>query len=276
MNKSNTSQHKTALVTGASTGIGREVARQLAAHGHNLVLVARSLGRLRDLATELEHKHRITAIPIQTDLSRPDAVTQLYAEVRNRQIDVDLLINNAGFNVYGPFTQTSHADELDLLQVNMVALVTLTKLLVPDMVKRGYGRVLNLGSTGSFAPAPFDSLYAASKAFVLSFSEAIGEELKGTGVSVTTLCPGPTKTEFAERAGMTDVKVFGGRLASAQEVALIGYKAMMAGKSTVIVGLVNRLQVWSMQFSPRSIVTKVARGLMSRQGEQLRGTEQRI
>ncbi len=123
--------------------------------------------------------------------------------------------------------------------------------------------------------APFDSLYAASKAFVLSFSKAIGEELKGTGVTVTTLCPGPTKTEFAERAGMTDVKIFSGRLTSAQEVASVGYKAMMAGQPTIIVGLANRLQVWSMRFSPRSMVTKVAKGLMSRRTQQLRSAAQR-
>jgi uncharacterized protein len=146
----------------------------------------------------------------------------LHAEVRRRQIHIDIPVNNAGFNVYGPFTETNHSDELDLLQVNLIAVVTLTKLFVPDMVRQGYGRVLNLGSTGSFAPAPFDSLYAGSKAFVLSFSEAIGEELKGSGVTGTTLCPGPTKTEFAERASMTDVKMFSGRLTSAQEVASVG------------------------------------------------------
>ncbi|HEY4046149.1 MAG TPA: SDR family oxidoreductase [Acidobacteriaceae bacterium] len=269
------SQRKTALVTGASSGIGREFAREFASHGYNLVLAARTVDRLRELATELEQRHGITAIPIRTDLSEPNAPQELYSEVRKRRIDVDILVNNAGFNVYGPFTQTNHTDELRLLQVNLVALVTLTKLLIPDMIERGFGRILNLGSTGSFAPAPFDSLYAASKAFVLSFSEAIGEELKGTGVTVTTLCPGPTQTEFAERAGMGDVKIFSGRLMSAQKVASIGYKAMIAGGTTVIVGLANRLQVWSMRFAPRSMVTKVAKGLMSRRRASLRADAQR-
>jgi uncharacterized protein len=147
--------------------------------GHNLVLAARTIDRLLELAGQLEQQYGVTAMPIRTDLSAPNAVQELHAEVRRRQIHVDILVNNAGFNVYDPFTQTNHSDELDLMQVNLIAVVTLTKLFVPDMVRQGYGRVLNLGSTGSFAPAPFDSLYAASKAFVLSFSEAIGEELKG-------------------------------------------------------------------------------------------------
>jgi short-subunit dehydrogenase len=275
MKNSRISKLKTALVTGASSGIGHEFARELASHGHNLVLVARRIDRLRKLAGGLEQQYGVTAIPIRADLSTPNAAQGLYDEVRRRQIDIDILVNNAGFNVYGPFTETSHADELGLLQVNLVALVSLTKLVLPEMVRRGYGRVLNLGSTGSFAPAPFDSLYAASKAFVLSFSEAVGEELKGTGVTVTTLCPGPTKTEFAERAGMTDVKIFNGQLTSPQEVASVGYKAMIAGHATVIVGLANRLQVWSMRFSPRSVVTQVAKSLMSRQPQQLRDTAQR-
>ena len=275
MKNSRISQLKAALVTGASSGIGREFGRELATHGHNLVLAARTIDRLRELAGGLEQQYGVTAIPIRADLAAPNSAQELYAEVQRRQIDVNILVNNAGFNVYGPFTETNHADELGLLQVNLVALVSLTKLFVPDMVRRGYGRVLNLGSTGSFAPAPFDSLYAASKAFVLSFSEAIGEELRGTGVTVTTLCPGPTKTEFAERAGMTDVKIFSGQLTRPQEVASVGYKAMMAGQATVIVGLANRLTVWSMRFSPRSVVTKVAKGLMSRKAQQLRGTAQR-
>jgi len=270
-----TSNRKTALVTGASSGIGRELARELAARGHNLVLAARSVDRLLSLAAELEQQHGVCAIPIRADLSAPNAAQELYAELRRRQIEIDILVNNAGFNVYGSFIETDHANELALLQVNLVALVSLTKLMVPDMVKRGYGRILNLGSTASFAPAPFDSLYAASKAFVLSFSEALGEELRGLGVTVTTLCPGPTQTEFAERSGMTDTKIFKGRLANAQEVAAIGYKAMMAGQAIVIVGLANRLLVLSMRLSPRSMVTKIAKGLMSKQAQHLKSTPQR-
>src|SRR5215469_5044202 len=158
MKNSRISQLKTALVTGASSGIGREFARELASHGRNIVLAARRIDRLRELAGGLEQKYGVTASPIRADLSAPYAAQELYDEVRRRQIDIDILVKNAGFNVYGPFTETNHGDELGLLQVNLVALVSLTKLFVPDMVRRGYGRVLNLGSTGSFAPAPFDSL----------------------------------------------------------------------------------------------------------------------
>jgi uncharacterized protein len=163
-----------------------------------------------------------------------------------------------------------------LIQVNLTALVALTKLFVRDMIQRGSGRILNLGSTGSFAPAPLDSLYAASKAFVLSFSEAIAEELKGTGVTVTVLCPGPTQTEFAIRANMSDTKIFSGRLMSAQQVASIGYRALMCGDTTVVTGLANKIQVWSMRFAPRSFVRRIAKGLMSRQPAALEAHAPRI
>jgi short-subunit dehydrogenase len=222
-----TERRSVGLVTGASSGIGSEFARVLAEHGHGLVLVARRTDRLQELAGELEERYGITATVISADLSQPDSVEEIYSEVRRRGIDVDLLINNAGFNVYGPFAQTSLGDEARMIQVNVIAVAALTKLFVRDMIQRKSGRILNLGSTGSFAPAPLDSLYAASKAFVLSFSEALSEELKGTGVSVTVLCPGPTETEFATKAGMLDTKIFAGRLMSAREVALAGYRAMM-------------------------------------------------
>lgn len=251
-------------MTGASSGIGSEVARTLAARGHDLVLVARRTGRLETLARDLAERHGVSATVISADLADPAAPGRIYAETRERGIDIGILINNAGFNVYGPFLETDAAEEMRLLQVNVAAVAALSKLFARDMAQRGSGRILNLGSTGSFAPAPLDSLYAASKAFVLSFSEALAEELRGTGVTVTVLCPGPTRTEFADAAGMSDTKIFSGRLMSAQQVAAIGYGAMMRGRTTVVAGLANQLQVWSMRFAPRALVARVAKGLMSR------------
>lgn len=265
MVSNNERRRNTALVTGASSGIGREFARLLAEHGHDVVLVARRTTRLEELANELQQRYAVQATVVAMDLSETNAAQEIYSEVRRRGIEIDVLVNNAGFNVYGPFVQTDLENEMRMIEVNIKALVALTKLAVRGMVERGFGRILNLGSTGSFAPAPLDSLYAASKAFVLSFSEAIAEELKGTGVTVTVLCPGPTQTEFAARAGMSDTKIFSGRLMSVQQVASIGYRALMRGQTTVVTGLANKIQIWSMRFAPRSFVRRIAKGLMSRQ-----------
>lgn len=152
-----------------------------------------------------------------------------------------------------------------MIQVNLVTLTVLTKLFARDMAGWGHGRILNVASTASFSPAPFVSVYGATKAFVLSFSEAIAEELRGTGVTVTALCPGPTESEFAERAAMLDTKIFRGRLMSARQVATIGYKALMRGRTTVVTGLANQVLVWSMRLSPRAMVARIAKGLMSKQ-----------
>jgi short-subunit dehydrogenase len=272
----NEAHRSTALVTGASSGIGAEFARVLAEHGHNLVLVARRTRELEELARSLEERYRVTATVISADLSAADSPQTVYSEVRKRGIDIDVLVNNAGFNVYGPFIETDRGNEMRMIQVNLVAVVALTKLFARDMVQRGSGRILNLGSTGSFAPAPLDSLYAASKAFVLSFSEAISEELKSTGVTVTVLCPGPTNTEFAARAGMSDTKIFSGRLMTAQQVASIGYRALIRGQTTVVAGLANQLQVWSMRFAPRALVARIGKSLMSRQNVVLRPKAHRV
>jgi short-subunit dehydrogenase len=265
----NEERRHTALVTGASSGIGAEMARVLAEHGHNLVLVARRAERLEALRAELELRYGISAVVISADLSGSNAGQELYNDVSRSNIEINILVNNAGFNVYGPFTETDLESERRMIQVNVVAVVELTKRFARDMVQRGFGRILNLGSTGSFAPAPLDSLYAASKAFVLSFSEALAEELKGTGVAVTVLCPGPTETEFAASAGMLETKIFSGRLMPAQKVAAIGYRAMMRGQTTVIAGLANQFQILSMRFAPRALVAKVAKGLMRKQGTSL-------
>jgi uncharacterized protein len=268
----NGTRRRTALVTGASSGIGSEFARLLAERDHDLVLVARRTAKLEELAKELEQRHDARITVLTTDLSETNAAQEVYSQVLRRGIEVDVLVNNAGFNVYGPFSGTDPEKEMRMLQVNIMALVALTKLFVRGMIDRGYGKILNLGSTGSFAPAPLDGLYAASKAFVLSFSEAIAEELKGTGVTVTALCPGPTQTEFAAKAAMTDTKIFSGRLMSAQQVVSIGYQGLMRDEAVVVPGWANNFQVWSMRFAPRSLVRQVAKGLMSRKPVTLHPT----
>jgi uncharacterized protein len=258
------SRRQVALVTGASSCIGLAFAQVFAEHGYDLVLVARKSASLDQLATELKEKYGAHAFVIPTDLSDPASAENLHAEVLRRGIQIDALVNNAGFNHYGPFSEVELATDRDMIQVNLTSLVVLTKLFLRDMVGRKAGRILNVGSTASFGPAPNVSLYAATKAFVLSFSEGLSEEVRGTGVTVGVLCPGSTRTEFAARAGVLDSKVFSGELMSARTVAETGFHAMMQGRMTTITGFANKFQIWSMRFAPRAMVVKIAKGLLSR------------
>lgn len=255
---------KTALITGATSGIGYELTKLFAQNGFDLAIVARNMARLDKVSGEVQRGPNVTVQVIPKDLSQPTAAEEIYRELQSKGIEVDVLVNNAGFNVYGPFRKTSAQKELQMMQVHMLTLTHLTKLFLPGMLKRKFGKVLNLASTASFTPGAGDAVYCATKAYVLSFSEAIAEELKGTGVTVTALCPGPTKTKFAERAEMADTKIFQGSLSSAAEVAQAGYRAMMQGRTTVVVGLNNELMIFSLRFSPRSLVTKIGKSLLSR------------
>jgi short-subunit dehydrogenase len=257
---------ETALITGASSGIGYELTKRFASDGFDLVLVARDSERLEDVASEMRERHDATVTVLPTDLALPGAADKIAATLEAGGIEVDVLVNNAGFNVYGPFWQTDGERELAMLQVNIVALTRLTKLLLPAMVRRGSGRILNIGSTGSFAPGPFDAVYCASKAYVLSFSEAIAEELEGTGVTVTALCPGATRTRFAERAGMTDTPMFRGRVAEASDVAAAGYRALRDGRRVVVPGLANALLAFSVRLSPRRLVASIGRRMLVAEG----------
>ncbi len=252
---------RTALVTGATSGIGYELAKLFAQDGSDLVLVARNDRRLHEVADELR-RTGVGITVISQDLSQPGAADDIYRQLADAGVDVDFLVNNAGFSVYGPFWTTDPQSEWQMIQTNIVALTQLTYLLLPHMVARRSGRILNLGSTASFAPGPFSAVYGASKAYVLSFSEALAEELRGTGVTVTTLCPGPTKTEFAERAHLTGTNLFRGRLSSAADVARAGYRALMRGQTTVVVGLANQLLLLTIRLSPRTLVLKVSRRML--------------
>jgi hypothetical protein len=250
---------KTALVTGASAGLGVEFAKLCAGAGYDVVLVARSAARLSALADELAKAHGVGARPLVCDLADPAAPQGIFAQLDGTPVDV--LINNAGFGALGPYTQNDWARERGLMQVNMVALAHLTKLFLPEMVRRREGRVLNVASTAAFVPGPFMALYYASKAFVLSFSEALSEEVKGTGVTVTVLCPGPTRTEFAQAAGVADSELFHGPVMGAAEVARIGYDAMIAGQSSVIAGARNRWMIRGTRLVSRSFVAAQVRKL---------------
>jgi short-subunit dehydrogenase len=249
----------TALVTGASAGLGAEFAKLCAADGYDVVLVARSADRLAELAAGLAKTYGIQARPLVADLANPEAPSEIFGQLSGSPVDI--LINNAGFGVRGPFAETDWARESSLMQVNMVALAHLTKLFLPEMVRRRSGRILNLASTAAFVPGPFMALYYASKAFVLSFSEALASEVQGTGVTVTVLSPGPTRTEFAQAAGITDSDLFHGPTMGAAEVARIGYDAVMAGKSSVIAGARNRWMIRGTRLVPRSFVAAQTRKL---------------
>jgi short-subunit dehydrogenase len=250
---------QTALITGASSGIGYDLAHLFAADGHDLILVARSEGKLRDLAGQLEQKHNIAARVIPADLERPEAPRRLFASVDG---PVDFLVNNAGFGLTGKFAGTDLERELAMIQVNVTALTHLTKLFLGPMIERGRGRILNVASTAAFQPGPLMAVYYATKAYVLSFSEAVAEELGGTGVTVTALCPGPTATGFATAAKMTNSRLFSVmKPMTSAKVARIGYNAMNRGKRVVITGTVNKVLAQSVRVTPRKMVTKVTRAL---------------
>ena len=251
----------TALITGASSGIGLDLAHLFAADGHDVVLVARSEQKLRELAKELEAKHGITATVITADLAKPDVPQQIFVIAP----PVDILVNNAGFGTSGKFTETDLRAELDIIQVNVTALTHLTKLFLPPMLQRGRGRILNVASTAAFQPGPLMAVYYATKAYVLSFSEALGEELRGTGVSVTALCPGPTATGFQKTANLgTEALLKVMRPESSMDVARAGYRGLMRGKRVVIPGVKNKIGVHSLRITPRAVVTKVVRALQER------------
>lgn len=254
----------TAVITGGSSGIGVELAREFAARGYDLVLIARNPERLDATASEFKFRYGVLTRVIACDLSDAESAEAIYRELRKDSIRVDVLVNNAGFNVYGKFLETDIKKELQMIQVMVASVTHLTKLFAKDMIERGSGKILNVCSTGSFAPGPFDAVYQASKAYMLSFSEALSEELRGTGITVTALCPGATQTEFAERAGMTGTRLFKGITMSAGSVARIGVRAVMRGRRTVVAGLFNKALVLSIRFSPKGMLLRTGRYLLGK------------
>lgn len=246
----------TALITGASSGIGEEFARQLAARGHNVFLVARREDRLRDLAAELERVNGVRAQYVAADLSDTAQVEALPGKLRESGLVVEILINNAGFSTVGDVHRNPDR-QLGMVRVNIEALVSLTVAFLPEMTERGRGAVIQVASSVAFQPIPVQSVYSASKAFVLHFSEATAAELKGTGVTMTALCPGPVRTEFVEAAGFkkSEQEMAPSMLwSTAEEVAKAGLDAADKGKRVIVPGITNRFTTTFGRHGPRSIV----------------------
>jgi uncharacterized protein len=252
---------KTALITGASFGIGLELARIFARENHNLVLVARSADRLRQLASELEKAHGTRSLILAVDLTEPGASAYVLDQTTRADVVVDVLVNNAGFGQYGLFAENELEECLRQIQLNVTTLTHLTRLYLPEMIGRGSGRILNVASTAAFQAGPLMAVYYATKAYVLHFSEAIANELKDSGVTVTCLCPGATTTEFHKRANATGLRLLRMGSMDAGTVAEDGYRALMAGKPVVISGFKNWLVAQSIRFAPRRMATAVARRL---------------
>ena len=249
----------TVLITGASDGIGWELAHLFARNGHRPILVARREEKLARLAAILETDCNIQAEVVPCDLSHPDAARNLWEELQRRSLPVDILVNNAGFGARGFFAETDAGVTEQLLHVNVVALTCLTRQILPSMLARKAGRILNVASIAAWFPGPLTATYNASKAYVLSFSEALALELEGTGVTVTVLCPGPTRTGFEARAGLEGTLAFQGSVMDAAAVAQVGYTALMEGRRVAIPGFKNRLRMLPIHLMPRALVARFAR-----------------
>ncbi|MBP2656850.1 MAG: short-chain dehydrogenase [Firmicutes bacterium] len=258
---------KTALITGVTSGMGREFTYLLARDGYNLILVARDAAKLSVLETELKEQYPGLAVnSIVQDLAEPEAAGMIYRAVEDIGVSVDILISNAGFNVYGSVEQTSMEVQNALIQVNAITPTMLAKLFLPGMLAKKAGKLLFLGSTASYCAATYSAVYCASKAYVLRFSESLSMEVRDTGVTVTCLCPGATRTEFAAKANLKKTRLFNIAVMDAKKVAQIGYQALIHKRPVVISGWFNKLLVKSMPFTPRCIADAMSCYLMAERG----------
>jgi uncharacterized protein len=254
-----------ALITGASGGIGYELAKLFAKDHHNLVLVARNGPRLAQVADELQRQFGISIKTVALDLAEPNAPQSLFSQLQSESIAVDILINNAGYGQFGEFSDVPLEESLGQIQLNIAALTNLTKLFLGPMLERRAGRIMNVASTAGFQPGPLMAVYYATKAYVISFSEAVANELANKGVTVTCLCPGATETGFAGRAGNDKTRLFKSlRPMDAKTVARAGYRGLLKGKTLVIPGVRNWVVAESVRFSPRKMVTAVSRWVSER------------
>ncbi|MCU7496179.1 MAG: SDR family oxidoreductase [Ignavibacteria bacterium] len=261
---------ETALITGASEGIGRELARIMARSRFNLVLTARREHELLELKTELEAEYGVKVRVIPKDLSEIESVKDIYAELKKDNVAVDILVNNAGFGDYGLFIESDLEKNYRMIELNVAALTYLAHLFGKEMADRGHGRILNVASTAAFQPGPLMAVYYATKAYVLSFSEALANELKDKGVSVTALCPGPTKSGFQRRASVKNVLLFNNRsVATAESVASYAFRAMMKGKVVAVHGIFNSIVAGSIRFFPRKLVTASVRYIQKTTKQEL-------
>jgi short-subunit dehydrogenase len=255
----------TALITGASNGIGLELAKIHASKGGNLVLVARNKSKLDELKKELENQYKVSVYIIGKDLSVFNSAQEVYDETNKQNIKIDYLINNAGFGDYGMFVDSDWNKELEMINLNITTLTQFTKLYLQDMVKHRSGKIMNVASTAAFQPGPIMAVYFATKAYVLSFSEAVNNEVSDKGVTVTTLCPGATESGFQAAAAMEESNLVKGRkLPTSKEVAEYGYAAMLKGKTVAIHGLMNWILANSVRFTPRALVVKITRKIQDK------------
>lgn len=241
---------KTVLITGASSGIGKEFAIIFAKQKFNLVIVARSEDKLEEISSKLEEKYGVRVTVFVIDLSQPNIANELYSKIKDRKISVDIVVNNAGIGIHGDFSDSELGNINNMLSLNITALTELTLLFVKEMKGKNSGRILNIASTASFQPVPKFAVYAASKSYVLNFTEALCYELKDTNISVSVLCPGPTETGFEETANIVDSNLFKNGVMSAEEVAEVGYKGLMNNKMTIIPGFKNKLMAFFSNMSP--------------------------
>ena len=255
----------TALITGASNGIGLELAKVHASKGGDLVLVARNKAKLDEVKTELERQYKVKVYTIGKDLSAHNSAKEVYDETTKQNIQIDYLINNAGFGDFGMFVETDWNKELQMINLNITTLTQFTKLYLQDMVKRRSGKIMNVASTAAFQSGPTMAVYYATKAYVLSFSEAVDNEVSDKGVTITTLCPGATESGFQAAAAMEESNLVKGRkLPTSKEVAEYGYASMMKGKTVAIHGLMNWIMANSVRFTPRAIVVKLTRKIQDK------------
>ncbi len=251
---------KTALITGASSGIGLELAKIHAKKGGNVVLIARNEEKLNLIKQEIETQYGVRVYIMVKDLSVENVAIDVYEQLKNKHIQIDYLINNAGFGDYGMFFETDWEKEHKMINLNITTLTHLTKLFLKDMLVRGNGKIMNVASTASFQPGPGMAVYYATKAYVLHFTEAIANEVADKGITITALCPGATKSGFQERANMQESKlVKGKKLPTSKQVALYGYDAMLKGKTVAIEGFMNKVLATSVRFIPRDLTVKITR-----------------
>lgn len=246
---------KTVLITGASSGLGLEFAKLFAEDFYDLILVARNKEKLEQVVKELTSE-KVKVTVLVKDLADPKSPQEIFTKLQQDKIEIDVLINNAGFASHGKFAELDEKNEMEEVQVNVVTLTHLTKLFLSKMVERGEGKILNIASTAAFVPGPLMAVYFATKAYVLSFSEALSEELVGTGVTLSVLCPGPTKTGFQKRGHMQNATLPNSHVMEAKEVVKIGYAGLMQGKTVIIPGLRNKLLTFGTRLAPRSIVRR--------------------
>jgi short-subunit dehydrogenase len=262
MNASTTPRR--ALITGASGGIGYELAQLFAGDGWNLVLAARNADKLTEISGQLARRYQVAVQTVPIDLTEPGAAARLVEASRRAGEPIGALVNNAGFGIFGPFVGADPEQVRQLIQLNIMALTELTRLLLPEMVSQRSGYVLNVASAAAFQPGPLMAIYYASKAYVLHFTEAIAEEVAPSGVRVTALCPGPTETGFMERASMEDSKLFSSGVMTAKSVAEAGYQGLLRGKRVVIPGFKFKLLTTAVRFAPREWAAKIAMAMQSR------------